>query len=161
MKFYEWCWTVSTPNQLESDSSIIEITNIQECCIPWNRYNDVIMSPMASQITSLTTGYSTVYSDADQRKKHQSSASLAFVRGIHRGSVNSPHKWPVTRKMCPIDNVIMAANDCVNYPISWWRKGGWLVARPGQYEVRTKSRCVNMRLNWHWCFNVFYLLLNI
>ena len=31
-------------------------------------------------------------------KKYQSSASLAFVRGIHRGPVNSPHKWPVTRK---------------------------------------------------------------
>ena len=49
---------------------------------------------------------STVYSDADQRK-HQSSASLAFVRGIHRGPVNSPHKWPVTRKMFPFDDVIM------------------------------------------------------
>ena len=46
------------------------------------------------------------YSDADQRK-HQSSASLAFVWGIHRGSVNSPHKWPVTRKMFPFDDVIM------------------------------------------------------
>ena len=46
-------------------------------------YNDVIMTPMASQITSLTVVYSTVYSDGDQRK-HQSSASLAFVRGIHR-----------------------------------------------------------------------------
>ena len=32
------------------------------------------------------------------RRKHQCSASLAFVRGIHRGAVNSPHKWPVTRK---------------------------------------------------------------
>ena len=53
---------------------------------------------MASQITSLTIVYSTVYSGADQRK-HQSSASLAFVRGIHQGAVNSPHKWPVTRKM--------------------------------------------------------------
>ena len=41
------------------------------------------MSTMASQITSLTVVYSTVYSNADQRK-HQSSASLAFVRGIHR-----------------------------------------------------------------------------
>ena len=51
--------------------------------------------------------YFNVYSDADQRK-HQSSASLAFVRGIHRGSVNSPHKWPVTRKMFPFDDVIMA-----------------------------------------------------
>ena len=46
-------------------------------------YDDVIMSMMASQITSLTGVYSTVYSDADQRK-HQSSASLAFVWGIHR-----------------------------------------------------------------------------
>ena len=65
------------------------------------RQNGVI----ASQITSLTIVYSTVYSDADQRK-HQSSASLAFVRGIHRGPVNSRHKWPVTRKMFPFDDVI-------------------------------------------------------
>ena len=65
------------------------------------------MTTVASQITSLTVVYSTVYSDADQRK-HQSSASLAFVRGIHRGPVNSPHKWPVTRQMFPFDDVIMA-----------------------------------------------------
>ena len=64
------------------------------------------MGAKASQITSLTIVYSTVYSDADQRK-HQSSASLAFVRGIHRGPVNSPHKWPVTRKIIPFDDVIM------------------------------------------------------
>ena len=63
-------------------------------------------STIASQITSLTIVYSTVYSDADQRK-HQSSASLAFVRGIHRGPVNSPHKWPVTLKTSPFDDVIM------------------------------------------------------
>ena len=44
---------------------------------------------------------------AQIKKKHQSSASLAFVRGIHRGPVNSPHKWPVTRKMFPFDGVIM------------------------------------------------------
>ena len=65
---------------------------------------DVIMGAIASQITSLTIVYSTVY--ADQRK-HQSSASLAFVRGIHRGPVNSPRKWPVTRKMFPFDDVII------------------------------------------------------
>ena len=64
------------------------------------------MGRMASQITSLTIAYSTVYSSADQRK-HQSSASLAFVRGIHRWPVNSPHKWTVTRKMFPFDDVIM------------------------------------------------------
>ena len=43
-----------------------------------------------------------------RRRKLQSSASLAFVRGIHRGQVNSPHKWPVTRKMFPFDDVIMS-----------------------------------------------------
>ena len=72
----------------------------------WQHYNDVTMSKIASQITSLTIVYSTVYSGPDQTK-HQSSASLAFVRGIHRGPVNSPHKWLVTRKMFPFDDVIM------------------------------------------------------
>ena len=69
-------------------------------------YNDVIMGAIASQIISFTIVYSTVYSSADQRK-HDSSASLAFVRGIHRGPVNSPHKWSVTQKMFPFDDVIM------------------------------------------------------
>ena len=69
-------------------------------------YSDVIMGAMASQMSSLTTVYSTIYSDADQ-KKYQSFASLTFVREIHRSSVNSPHKWPVTRKMLPFDDVIM------------------------------------------------------
>ena len=69
-------------------------------------YGDVIMETIASQITSITSVYSTVYSDADQRK-HQSSVSLAFVRRIHREPVNSPHKWPVTRKMFPFDDAIM------------------------------------------------------
>ena len=66
------------------------------------------MTTMASQITSLTVVYSTVYLGADPRK-HQSSASLDFVRGIHRGPVNSPRKWPVTRKMFPFDDVIMCS----------------------------------------------------
>ena len=69
-------------------------------------YSDVIMSTMASQITSLMILYSTVYSGPDQRK-HQSSASLAFVRGIHRSPVNSLQKGPVTRKMFPFGDVIM------------------------------------------------------
>ena len=47
------------------------------------QYSDVMMSTIASLITSLAVVYSTFYSDADQRK-HQSSASLAFVWGIHR-----------------------------------------------------------------------------
>ena len=64
------------------------------------------MNSLASQITSLTIVYSTVYSRADQRK-HQSSTSLAFVWGIHRWPVNSPHKWPVTQKMFPFHDVIV------------------------------------------------------
>ena len=71
------------------------------------------MSAMASQITSLTIVYSTVYSDPDQRK-HQSSASLAFVWGIHRGPVNFPHKWPVTRKMFPFDDVIVLIQESLS-----------------------------------------------
>ena len=73
--------------------------------IQWN-YNDVIMDTVASQITSLSVVYSAVYSGADQRK-HQNPASRAFVWGIHRWPVNSPHKWPVTRKMFLFDDVIM------------------------------------------------------
>ena len=59
------------------------------------------MGTIASQITSLTIVYSTVYHCLLNRlferrsRKHQSSASLAFVWGIHLGS---PHKWPVMRK---------------------------------------------------------------
>ena len=41
------------------------------------------------------------------QRKHQSSASLAFVSGIQQWPVNSPHKWPPTRKMFPFDDVIM------------------------------------------------------
>ena len=72
----------------------------------FSHYNNVIMGPMASQITRLTIVYSTVYSGANQRKR-QSSMSLAFVRGIHRRPMNSTHKGPVTRKMFPFDDVIM------------------------------------------------------
>ena len=64
---------------------------------------------MASQITSLMIVYSSFYSGTDQRR-HQSPASLAFVPGIHRWPVNSPHKGPVTRKMFPFDDVIMQSS---------------------------------------------------
>ena len=76
-------------------------------------YSDVIVGSMASWITGVSIGYSTVCSSADPRK-HESSAPLVFVRRIHRWSVNS-HKGPVTRKMYPLirwrHHVIEA----------WWR----------------------------------------
>ena len=77
------------------------------------RHNGAIVS----QIISLTIVYSTVYTGADQRK-HQNSASLAFVWGIHRGPVNSPHKGPVTRKIFLFDDVIMIA--AINHRCNWW-----------------------------------------
>ena len=66
-----------------------------------------MMGAMASQITSLTIVYSSVHSGTDQIK-HQSSASLAFVQGIHRWPVNSPHKGPVTWKMSQFGDVFMS-----------------------------------------------------
>ena len=83
-----------------------ELRNMLLRLMEGSHYDDVIMTMLASQITSLTVVYSIVYSGVNQRK-HQSSASLAFVREIHRGPVNFPHKWPVTRKMFPFDDVIM------------------------------------------------------
>ena len=66
-------------------------------------YTDVIMTTMASQIASLTVVYSTVYSDADQRK-HQSSASLAFVKGFHLMTSS----WPT----CPWFESSRGSSDC-------------------------------------------------
>ena len=51
-------------------------------------------------------------------RKHQSSASLAFVRGVHRWPVNSLHKGPATRKMFPFDDVIMLYS-CVQEVALW------------------------------------------
>ena len=59
-------------------------------------------------------GHDSISNHADQRK-HQSSASLAFVRGIQRGPVNSPHKWPVTRKLFPFGDVFMNVCDLFRY----------------------------------------------
>ena len=121
-------------------------------------YNDVIMGAIASQITIV---YSIVYSDADQRK-YQSSASLAFVRGIYRESVNSPHKWPATRKMFPFDAVIMLINVCRNwfhllltnyafvqigYGIKDMRRSeyrGYMLSGSAAHSVSTRPCCKDM-----------------
>ena len=65
-------------------------------CALSDNYIDVIMSALTSQIASASIVCTAVCLGADQRK-HQSSASLAFMRGIHRWPVDSPHKGPVTR----------------------------------------------------------------
>ena len=86
---------------------------------PNNHYSDVIISVVASQITSVSSVCSAVCSSVDQRK-HQSSASLALVRGIYRWRVDSPHKEPVTRKIFPFDDVIMSRRSSDFGPCHLW-----------------------------------------
>ena len=73
-------------------------------------FDDVIM--IYNQIDSITRHILRITIRDENKclwltRKHYGSASLAFVWGIHRGPVNSPHKWPVTRNMFPFDDVIM------------------------------------------------------
>ena len=63
------------------------------------------MGAIASQIVSLTIVYLTVYSDADKKTSKLRVTGLCV--GNSPGPVNSPHKWPVTRKMFPFDDAIM------------------------------------------------------
>ena len=102
------------------------------------------MTTMTSQITSLTVVYSTVYS-RPRSKKHQSSASLAFVWGIHRGPVNSPHKWPVTRKMLPFDDVIMTPEGIQNATLAHMRRLLWFALALGQVWTFQNIRYIR----WH------------
>ena len=91
------------PAHINKDGSL---TSMSALPLLKSQYSGVMMGAMTSQITSVSIVYSTVCSGKDQRQ-HQRSASLAFVRGIHRWPVNSPHKKPVTRNMFPFNDVIM------------------------------------------------------
>ena len=117
-------------------------------------YSDVIMGAIACQITSLMIAYSTAYSVADHRT-HQSSASLAIVRGNHRWPVNSPHKWPLTRKMFPFDDVIMpqlqVGNLVVQSPLTTWSNIRRYCIR--RNDVRDKTKVMNsywLQYNGRW-----------
>ena len=98
------------------------------------------MGAIASQTTSLTIVYSTVDSDADQRE-YQSSASLAFVRGIHQGPVNSPHKCPLTRKMFPFDDVIM---------MPYHPKNACGFNKIANNNIKSRFRKKSHKM-WYWC----------
>ena len=110
--------------------------------------NDVIMGAMASQITRLPIVYPTVYSGADQIK-HQSSASLAFVRWIHRWPVNFPHKWPVTRKMFPFDDVIMPLWQVYVMAACWRHMASYDLVNIGSYMV-WRLTAPSHNVNWRW-----------
>ena len=114
------------------------------------------MSTMASQITSVSIVYTTVCSGTDQRK-HQSSASLAFVRGIHWWLVNSPHKGPVTWEMFPFGKcfpfpcVYIYVCVCVYIQLGIWRDIGWVLGS-------THKWIIDMVIHRHpivpWCHRV-------
>ena len=95
-------------NELKCWSGLSDSLSIVRLCEKINpqHYSDVIMTTLASQITSLTVVYSIVYSDAYQRK-HQSSASLAFVWGIHRD------RWLPRTRGSYAENISI-----------WWRHHG-------------------------------------
>ena len=103
------------------------------------------MDTIASQITSLSIVCSTVHSGAGQ-SKHQSSASLVFVRGIRRGPGNSPHKEPVTRKMFPFDDVIMTGTQYTRTRNKLLINCGcvWLII-----HINILWIYINKQLSWH------------
>ena len=124
-------------------------------------YNSAIMGAIASQIASLTIVYSTVYSGADQRK-YQSSTSLAFVRGIHRLPVNSPHQGPVKRKMFPFDDVIMG----VIFLQNTHSKHHWgvcvliqAITRMSLYLMCVRYLSYIPRHQPHWCIQYHHVIM--
>ena len=120
--------------------SILETTDsVINAIAQWQEfhYSDVIMSAMASQTTGVSSVCPNVCSSVDQRK-HQSSTSLAFVRGIHKWPVNSSHKGPVTRKMFPCDDVMMSVS------VGLWPRSldTLLKLTSAHVEALYKDRCV-------------------
>ena len=80
---------------------------------PICHYSDVITCAMASQITSLSIVHAIVYSG--RSKKKLKLRVIGLCAEIQRWPVNSPHKWPVKRKMFPFDDVIMWSNNQCKY----------------------------------------------
>ena len=105
------------------------------------------MSAMVPELTVVSSVSSTVCPGADQRK-HQSSASLAFVRSIHWWLVNSPHKGPVTRKMFPVDDVIIMFN---------WGKG----INQNQFPPPLAASCSGVRNTWLCYLKLFLTMLGL
>ena len=111
-------WPVPNNSKTNSVCNLWDVLYVKHLKKNLPHYNDVIMSAMASKITSLTIVYATVYSGADQ---HQSSVSLAFSRGIHRWPVNSLHKRPKMLKKFPFDDVIIIFLVGICYHL-WWNQ---------------------------------------
>ena len=106
------------------------------------------MGPIASQITSVSIVYLTVSTGADQRK-HQTSASLTFVRGIHRRPMISPHKWPVTRKMFPFDEIIMLTYWTIHWKPQYIKKACIVITSANNNSLQIGQREQLTLMAWH------------
>ena len=118
-------------------------------------YSDVIMSEVAYQITGVAIVYSTVCSGTDQTK-YQSSVSLDFMRGIHRGPVNSPQKSPVAWKVFSFDDVIMVLVISIKEPLPWSEAHAYLYGRIhcwtrlfGAYIRNFCAADISLYVQWH------------
>ena len=140
-------WDEITYPFLNVNGCTIDVPDCEMGPYGFMHYNDVIMSAIASQITSLTIVCSTVYSGTNQGK-HQSPASLAFMRGIHRWPVNSQHKGSVTRNMFPFDDVIMGwRNDWVQ--VIWTNHRQYAVLYRYIYTLKTNLCVYLLKLMAH------------
>ena len=132
------------PNSSPHETWFHVLTLNRVCTIPLGillHYSGVIMSRMASQITSVSIVCSAICSGTHQRK-HQSSTSLAFVRRIHRGTGESPHQRPVTRKMFSFDDVIITTNITTTFPVSTSYHCRY-------YLMASRSRLICNKLSFH------------
>ena len=139
---HNWIWLIPTSLRFRRNEGTIH-------------YNDVIMGAKASQITSLTIVYSTVYADADQRK-HQSFALLALCAGNSPGPVNSPHKGPVTRKIFPFDDVIMKIMfSDISMNIIWYKivASSILICKQNFVLFQTTS----FQCNQSWTYQLYFV----
>ena len=89
-------------------------------------YNDVIMSAMASQVTSLKIVYSTVYSKRISKK-----TSKLSVTGLCEGNSPVTGKFPAQR-----------ASNAENISI-WWR----------HHEI--KSRNISLAIRYVWIYDIY------
>ena len=117
-------------------------------------YRDVIMSAIAFQITGVSIVCSTVCSRADQRK-HQSSASLAFVREIQRWPVDSPRKGTVMKKMFHLMTSAWRWNTCVKTYVSIGFIKSWkeLIQKNSFYfDPPIIYQCIDQYIHHFLCF---------
>ena len=97
----------TTWNDIEIRIEILWILVVFIVNILTNDWDAAVFVVVVAAAATVVVTVAVATSTSDAQRKHQSSTSLAFVRGIHRWPVNSPHKGPVTRKMFPFDDVIM------------------------------------------------------